>query len=90
MRKLGVATGLAAGLLALAACGGRGDDALGENVESAFDNRAEALEAQADNLEAQAENLRDEGDRKEDAIDDSDVDATQLNATDKARIANTM
>ena len=88
MKKL-LSTGLlAAGLLALGACGGRGDDALGDNVEQAYDNKADALEAQADNLDAQAENLRDEADRKEEAIDDSDVDAAALNGQQQADFAN--
>ena len=35
--------------LALAACGGKGDDSLGENVQSNYENAAENLEAAADN-----------------------------------------
>lgn len=88
MKKLTTTAALAAGLLALTACGGRGDDTAGDNVEAAYDNRADALEAQADNLEAAAENLRDEGDRQEEAIDDADVDATQTNAAGTAQVGN--
>jgi hypothetical protein len=75
--------------LALAACGGKGDDSLGSNVEQAYDNQAEALDAAADNtaneaasdaLENQADALRDEGDRKSDAIDDADVNAAATNS----------
>ena len=90
MKKLTITAALATGLLVLSACGGKGDDKLGDNVAEAYDNKADALEAQADNLEAQAENLRDEGDRKEEAIDDSDVNADQMNAAEKARVANAM
>ena len=48
MKKLSFAV-VGAAALALAACGGRGDDAAGENVQ-------ENLEAQAENLEAAADN----------------------------------
>ena len=78
-----------AAFVALAACGGKGDDSLGSNVEQAYDNQADALDAMADNtaneatsdaLENKADALRDEGDRKSDAIDDADVDATEMNS----------
>lgn len=88
MKALATTAALGAALLALTACGGKGDDKLGDNVEQAYDNQADALDAKADELEAQADNLRDEGDRKEEAIDDSDVDATALNAEQKADFVN--
>ena len=71
--------------LALAACGGKGDDALGENVQENYENAAENLdamaantsnEAVADNLSNQADALKEEGARKEEAIDDADVNAS--------------
>lgn len=88
MKSLAASAALAASLLVLTACGGKGDDKLGDNVAQAYENKADALDAQADDLEAQADNLRDEGDRKEEAIDDSDVDATALNAQQKADFVN--
>ena len=48
MKKLSFAI-VGAAALALAACGGQGDDALGDNV-------ADNYEAAADNLEAMADN----------------------------------
>jgi hypothetical protein len=83
MKKISFAL-VGAASLALAACGGKGDDSLGENVQSNYENAAENLEAAADNtgnaavadsLENQADQLKAEGDRKEEAIDDADVDA---------------
>ena len=74
---------LAAGLLALAACGGKGDDKAAAEVEQAFDSKAEALERAADNasgaeeeqLEDQAEIYRRTGEAAADAIDDVDLNA---------------
>lgn len=77
---------------ALAACGGKGDDALAENVEQAYDNQADQLDAiaenstnaaQADALEGQADALRSEGDNKADAIDAADVNAAATNVTNE-------
>lgn len=78
-----------AAALALAACGGQGDDSLGENVQENFEAASENLEAMADNtgnaaeaatLENQAEALEAEGARKEEAIDEADVNASSPNA----------
>lgn len=68
-------------MLMLTACGGQGDDALGDNVADAAENRADGLEDAADNasgaqedaLEAQADIIRDTGEAQEEAIDDADV-----------------
>ena len=72
---------IVAGCLALAACGGKGDDAAAENVEQAFENQAEQLDRAADNasgateerLEDEAEVMRETGEAAADAIDDVDL-----------------
>ena len=96
MKKLTFAL-VGAAALALAACGGKGDDALGDNVQANYDNAAENLDAMADNttnaavadsLENQADQLKAEGDRKADAIDDADVNAE--NAAEAAAAVNAM
>jgi hypothetical protein len=87
MKKFSFAV-VGAAALALAACGGQGDDSLGENAQENYENAAENLEAAADNasgaeaaaLENQADALREEGESKEEAIDQSDVNAAAVNA----------
>ena len=82
MKKISFAL-VGAASLALAACGGQGDDSLGENVQENFEAASDNLEAAADNttgaeaatLENQADALEAEGARKEEAIDDADVNA---------------
>jgi hypothetical protein len=88
MKKLSFAV-VGAAALALAACGGKGDDALGENVQENLEAQAENLDAAADNtanaaeaaaLENQADALKEQGEKAEDAIDDADVNAAAVNA----------
>ena len=83
MKKLSFAL-VGAAALALAACGGKGDDSLGDNVNDNYEAAADNLEAMAANtsnsaeaatLENQADALEAEGDRQEEAIDDADVNA---------------
>jgi hypothetical protein len=83
MRKFTVAI-LSASFMALAACGGSGDDTAGDNVADAAEAQAENLEAMventtneaaADSLENQADAVEDAGEAKEEAIDDADVSA---------------
>lgn len=81
-----------AAFVALAGCGGKGDDAAGDAVADnadavadSMDNRADVLEDQglenqADALENQADAVRAEGKRQEDAIDDADINASAGNA----------
>ena len=82
MRKISFAL-IGAASLALAGCGGQGDDALGENVQENYENAAENLDAaaanasgaEADALANQADALREEGENREEAIDEADVNA---------------
>ena len=87
MKKISFAL-VGAAALALAACGGKGDDSLGENVQENYENAAENLDAAADAtanageaaaLENQADALREEGEDKEEAIDQADVNAAAVN-----------
>ena len=78
---------IGATFLALAACGGQGDDSLGDNVADAYENKADAVDAMADNasgatedaLEANASDLREKGEDAEENIDDADVNAAAVN-----------
>lgn len=87
---------IAAVALLLSACGGQGDDALGDNAADAGEAQAENLEAQAENtsgpaadaLEQQADAAEDRGEAREEAIDDSDVDAGQLSDDQKNALVN--
>ena len=86
MKKIHFAL-VGAASLALAACGGKGDDSLGDNVAGAYENKAEAVDAMADNasgatedaLESNASDLREKGEDAEEAIDDADVNAAAVN-----------
>lgn len=79
---------LATAALPLAACGGSGDDKLGDQVEDVAENRADALEATADNLEDRAEAIRESGDEQEDAIDDADVNAEAMSNAEQGALIN--
>jgi hypothetical protein len=78
-----------AAAIALAGCGGQGDDALGENVQENMEDQADNLDALAGNaatdaeaeaLGNQADQLREEGENREDAIDDADVNASEADS----------
>jgi protein involved in sex pheromone biosynthesis len=86
----------AAGCFALAACGGSGDDKLGDQVADAAENKADGLDDAADNMsgaaedatEANADAVRAGGRAKEEAIDDADVDAGGMSNAQKGAIIN--
>ena len=86
-------------LIALGACGGDGDDALGENAAEAGEAKADNLEAAADNaaspaqaeaLESQAEVAEEAGEKREEAIDDADVNAHSMSNAQKEAVVNGM
>lgn len=82
--------------LVLAACGGKGDDKLGEQVQEAAENKADKMDAMADNMSGTSEDLmqakadatREAGDAKEEAIDDSDINAEALTPAERAKVIN--
>jgi hypothetical protein len=95
--RLLLKSAIGAGLLAVAACGGQGDDALGDNAADAADAQADVLDQKADNatsevqedsLEAQADALREQGEGKEEAIDDADVNADAMTPAQKGAVVN--
>jgi len=89
--RINMIAGIAAACLALGACGGKGDDKLGDQAEKNAENKADQLDAMADNtsgvqadtLEAQADATRAAGDAKSDAIDDADVNAEAMTNAQK-------
>ena len=95
MNHLGKAA-IAAAFLALAACGGKGDDTLGEQAQEAAENKADVMEEMADNMsgtaedmmEANADAAREAGDAKEEAIDDADVNADAMSNAQKEAVIN--
>jgi hypothetical protein len=82
--------------LVLAACGGKGDDKLGEQVQEAAENKADKMDVMADNMSGTSEDLmqakadatREAGDAKEEAIDDSDINAEALTPAERAKVIN--
>jgi Flp pilus assembly protein TadG len=82
--------------LALAACGGKGDDKLGEQVQEAAENKADKMDAMAENMSGTSEDLmqakadatREAGEAKEEAIDDSDINADSLTPAERAKVIN--
>lgn len=86
--KLHVLAALALFSAPLAACGGKGDDALASNVEAAGENQAAALDAAADNLHDEAEAVKDNAEDRAEAVDDADVNADAMTGDQKAAVVN--
>ena len=81
-RRTGFVVAIAAAL-SLSACGGKGDDAAADNLESQYDNLADQQDAMADNAtngmaeqayEVNAATLREQGDEAAESLDNSDPD----------------
>lgn len=72
---------IGAGVLALVACGGKGDDKAAEEVEQVFEEAAQNLDNAAENatgaaeerLEDEAEVIRRTGEAAAEAVDDVDL-----------------
>jgi len=79
---------LSAPLFVLAACGGKGDDKLGEQAQESMENRADNALANGSVSEGQADQMKDAAEEKEERIDDSDVNADALSNQQKAAIVN--
>ncbi len=73
MKTLITAAGLAA-VLTLSACGGKGDDALGDRA--------------ADQAEAKADTTDEAGEAREEAIDDADVNAEAMTPNQQDALVN--
>lgn len=87
---------IAAAAVSLSACGGDGDDKLGDRAEDAAESKADNLEAMAENatgdqagaLEDQADAIERQGEKTEERIDDSDVDASELSDAQRNALVN--
>lgn len=81
------ATAIATALtLALAACGGSGDDALGDAAAEQGEARAEVLEDSG--MDDMAERVEENGYAREEAIDDADVDADAMTPAQQNALVN--
>jgi protein involved in sex pheromone biosynthesis len=87
MKKFAILA-LSAPLFVLAACGGKGDDKLGEQVQEAAENSADNAVANGTMTEGQAEAVKDAAEVKEEKIDDADVNADALSNEQKAAVVN--
>lgn len=94
--KMILAAASAASLMLLTACGGDGDDALGDKAEEQAEMKADNMEAQGEamggaageQMQQQAEAIEEKGDQREEAIDNSDVDTDELSEQQKNAMVN--
>ena len=94
--RIGTFAMAGAAALMLAACGGDGDDALGDRAEDQAEAKAENMYDAADNMtgpaaermEEKAEAVEAQGERREEAIDNSDVDTDELTEAQKNAMVN--
>ncbi|WP_294287712.1 hypothetical protein [uncultured Sphingomonas sp.] len=77
MKKFAATALLVAMSASLAACSGKGDDKLATQAEERAEAKADEVRAMGGN-EATAERIEKDGERRADAIDDSDVNADKL------------
>ena len=87
MKKIAILA-LSAPLFVLAACGGKGDDKLGEQAQEAMENRADNAMANGSMTAAQGDAMKDAANEKEDRIDDSDVNADAMSGDQKNAVIN--
>lgn len=85
MKTVFAVVGLAA-TLTLAACGGSGDDTLGDAAADQAEVQADALEANG--MDAAADRVEEVGDAREEAIDDADVDADAMTTAQQNALVN--
>ncbi len=71
MKKTALLALVAMPMFALAACGGKGDDKLGEQAQEAMENRADNAVANGTMTPAQGDAMKDAANEKEERIDDS-------------------
>ena len=72
--------------LTLTACGGKGDDTLGDRASELGEANAEALDA--NNMPYSAEQAEAAGDAREEAIDDADVNAEAMSPSQQNALVN--
>lgn len=86
--KKTIATALILGSLSLSGCGGKGDDKLGDRVETNAEERADMLNDKAEQLQEKADRVEETGEDRAAAIDAADINADAMNAEQKQAIVD--